>query len=79
MLDFNAEVNPNQISYKDTYYILYREILIQENIEPYAKAPHLSRLHYISRYFYEYFYFFQEIICFLDTFLVFLHTIFRKG
>ena len=79
MLDFNAEVNSNQISYKDTYYILYREILLQEKIESYATEPHLSCLHCILKYFSELFYFFQEIICFLDSFLVFLHTIFRKG
>jgi hypothetical protein len=46
MLDFNAEVNPNQISYKDTYYILYGEILTQENTEPYVIEPDLSHMHY---------------------------------
>ena len=79
MFDFNAEKNPNQISYKDTYYILYGEILTQENIEPYVKEPDLSRLHYNLRDFYEIISFFLGIICFLDSFLVFLHTIFRKG
>ena len=53
MLDFNAEVNPNQISHKDTYYILYGEILTQENTEPYAIEPDLSHMHYNLRDFYE--------------------------
>ena len=79
MLDFNAEVNPNQISHKDTYYILYGEILTQENTEPYVIEPDLSHMHYNLRYFYELLSIFKEIICFLDSFLVFLHTIFRKG
>ena len=51
--DFNAEVKTNQISHKDTYYILYGEILTQENIEPYVIESHLSRLHYNLRDFYE--------------------------
>ena len=46
MLDFNTEVNPNQISHKDTYYILYGEILTQENTEPYVIEPDLSHMHY---------------------------------
>ena len=46
MLDFNAEVNPNQISHKDTYYILNGEILTQENTEPYVIEPDLSHMHY---------------------------------
>ena len=53
MSDFNDEVNLKQISYKDTYYILYGEILTQENIEPYAIEPHLSRLHYNMQDLYE--------------------------
>ena len=53
MFDFNAEINPNQISYKDTYFIIYGEILTQENIEPYVKEQDLSRLHYNLRDFYE--------------------------
>ncbi len=46
MLDFNAEVNPNLISHKDTYYILYGEILTQENTEPYDIELILSHKHY---------------------------------